>query len=234
MNMQTSFINTDMGQVDSSEDPDYTQSVVFGRDTDVLPILIRLHSSVADPQILDCTYNKGVMWKGLRYNVASLDIDPRHGTDYVGDCRDMAFIDRHFDILVFDPPHLPTAAATTGSSNVWRERYGITDQEGMGRDGDNVSEMFLPFLHSAKSVLRHGGIILAKLADLTHNHRYQWQHVDFIQAAQLAGMTPCDLLIKIDPSAGQMQSGKWQHPKHFRKTHCYWIVIRNSTRCERH
>ena len=102
----------------------------------------------------------------------------------------------------------------------------------MGRDGDNVGELFEPFLKDASRVLKPGGIILAKVADLVHNHRYHFQHVMFINAVQSCGMTPCDLMIKCDPNAGNLKSSKWESVKHFRKAHCYWIVVRNSDRCE--
>ena len=172
------------------------------------------------------------MWKGLDYPITTMDIDPSFNTDVVADFRDMPFADKSYDIIVFDPPHLPTNAATEHSSNIWRDRYGITSQTGMGRDGDNVSEMFLPFLHEAKRVLTPGGLVLAKIADLTHNHRYQWQHVDFINAVREIGMTACDMVIKVDPNAGNLKSSKWKKVKHLRKNHCYWMVVRNSKRCE--
>lgn len=44
---------------------------------------------------------------------------------------------------------------------------------------------------------------------------------------------PCDMLIKRDPSAGNMISGAWKNQMHLRRAHCYWIVLRNSNKCER-
>ena len=82
------------------------------------------------------------------------------------------------------------------------------------------------------TVLKIGGIVLAKIADIVHNHHYQWQQVDFINAVREVGMTPCDMMIKCDPCAGSLQSSKWNNVKHLRKAHCYWIVVRNSKRCE--
>lgn len=210
------------------------KSFLMGKDNQVIPILLNIHCNTETPLILDCTHNSGKMWKGLDYNLTTLDIDEQFKTDYIGDFRNMDFIgDQTYDVLVFDPPHLPTNGASKNSSNIWKTMYGITDTKGMGRDGDNISEMFLPFLKEAKRVLKNDGIILAKIADLTHNHRYQWQHVDFINAVNLiGGMTPCDMMIKADPSAGNLTSSKWKNVKHLRKSHCYWIVVRNSNRCE--
>jgi hypothetical protein len=160
-----------------------------------------------------------------------MDINPEFDLDFVGDFAKMPFDNGSMDVIVFDPPHLPTHAASVNSSKMWEKRYGVTDS-GEGREGDNVCGMFKGFLLEARRVLKVDGIVLAKIADLTHNHRYQWQHVDFINDVREVGMTPCDLMIKCDPNAGHLESSKWQHVKHLRKAHCYWIVVRNSDKCE--
>lgn len=90
----------------------------------------------------------------------------------------------------------------------------------------------LLFFKEAKRILKENGIVLAKIADIVHNHKYQWQHVDFIIAAREIGLTPCDMIIKADPNAGNLSSSKWKNIKHVRKAHCYWIVCRSGT-CER-
>jgi SAM-dependent methyltransferase len=206
------------------------RSVVHGRDRDVIPLLLDLHARPS-PRILDATYNRGVMWQGLDYVVTSMDIDPQFGTDVVGDFRSMPFLSGSFDVIVFDPPHLPAAAASEHSSGMWRTRYGIT-ADGDYRQGDNVSPAFAAFLVEAKRVLRPDGIVLAKIADLVHNHRYQWQHVDFVNAAMAVGLTPCDAVIKVDPAGANLSSSKWVNVRHLRREHTYWIVVRKG-RCER-
>jgi SAM-dependent methyltransferase len=204
-------------------------SIVNGRDKDVIPLLLQVHAPEA-PRILDATHNRGVMWKGLPYAVTSLDIAAEYEPDCVADCRAMPLADASFDVIAFDPPHLPAAVATAGSSGIQRTQYGLT-QHGDYRQGDNVSPLFVPFLHEARRVLSPGGIVIAKLSDFVHNHRYQWSHVDFINAASAVGMTPCDVIIKADPCASNLKSSKWQNVRHFRRAHCYWIVVRNG-RCE--
>jgi SAM-dependent methyltransferase len=207
------------------------KSVLIGRDNEAISILLDIHCNVSDPSILDCTYNTGKMWKGSSYKPFRMDINSDLDLDIVGDFKKMPFGDRHFDVIVFDPPHLPTNAASENSSCIWKSVYGITS-EGFGRDGDNVIGMFDPFLMEAKRVLREDGIILAKLADLVHNHRYQWQQVEFVNSVRKMKMTACDMMIKCDPSAGNLQSSKWKNVKHLRKAHSYWIVVRNSSKCE--
>jgi hypothetical protein len=210
-------------------------SGLMGNDRDALRLLLRVHAE-PDAQILDCTFNTGKMWRGIRdvYHVMTSDIDPSYGTDFVGDFRVLSsIVDRQFDVLVFDPPHLPLASASENSSGIWREQYGLTDDADSGRDGDNVSQLFRPFFHEAAQVLRPGGVVFCKMVDMVHNHRYQWQHIDLILAARMEGMTPCDMLVKIDPCGGNLKSSKWKNVHHLRRNHCFWIVVRNSSRCER-
>lgn len=209
-------------------------NILRGRDREAIEIAIEVHcENIDDPVILDCTHNQGTMWKGCRYSpTVRSDIDPSHLIDVAADFGALPFRDGTFDIIVFDPPHLPVAAASEHSSGIWMKRYGIT-AEGAGREGDDVSGMFVPFLIEAKRVLKAGGIVLAKIADIVHNHRYQWQMATFVNEASGIGLTPCDMLIKMDPAQGNLKSSKWKSVKHFRKACCFWIIIRNGRRCER-
>lgn len=207
-------------------------SVVVGTDADVIPLLIATHSVVASPTIVDVTHNVGVMWRGAGFSPAvRLDLDAAQAVDAVADCRALPLRDSSVDVLVFDPPHLPAASAGGGWAE-GRAAYGL-DTEATWREGDNIAPLFDGFLREAQRVLSDDGILLAKLVDLVHNHRYQWQHVDFIGACRAAGMTACDLAVKVDPTSGNLKSGRWERVLHLRRAHCYWIVVRPGARCER-
>lgn len=202
-------------------------SVVIGRDPETLDQLFAVKAPDA-VDILDVTFNKGVMWKGCsRRPTVTSDTNPDVPATHVADCRDLHFAtDGSFDVIVFDPPHLPNAVASAGSSGIEHAQYGLGGRAEW-REGDTISSLFPEFLTEAKRVLRPGGLIFAKLSDFVHNHKYQWVHVDFIQAVQESGMTPCDVVVKVDPCAGNLKSSKWQKVHHFRRGHCYWIVVRN-------
>lgn len=207
-------------------------SVIFGRDREVIPRLMEVHSPTATPVILDACHNRGVMWGGSGWTpTVRLDQDPTMSVSCVGDFRALPFGGSVFDVIAFDPPHLPNASGSSGSSGIERRQYGLTGDHDYG-SGDNVSPAFTPFLLEAERVLRPDGIVIAKIADLVHNHAYQFQHIDFIRAAQaVPGLTACDLLVKADPAAANLKSSKWQRVHHLRRAHCYWIVVRKG-RCE--
>ena len=208
-------------------------SIVMGRDKDVIPQLLATHA-VENPRIVDVTFNRGVMWKGTGITPVRVDVSREMSpdADHIADCRDLPFGDNSFDVVAFDPPHLPNASGSIGSSGIERAQYGLTGVNDFG-NGDNIHPLFAPFLVEARRVLSPDGIVVAKLADLVHNHRYQWQHVAFINAATSLGMTVCDVVIKADPAAANLKSSKWDRVYHFRRAHCYWLVVRPGTRCER-
>ena len=211
-------------------------SVLQGNDSMALDLLIGMHAECLDPVIADVTYGDGTMWKHSGYT-------PQLRTDIDGTlpnltgCHDFRDLpvgwESSLDVVVFDPPHLPNAAASakSGYEGIYGG-YGV-HVEGEGREGDGVGELFLPFMVEAKRVLVDGGIALCKIIDLVHNHRYQWQHLDLVMAAWWEGMVACDMLVVCHPSAGKLQSGRWQRVLHLRRAHCYWIVVRNGSRCER-
>ena len=148
--------------------------------------------------------------------------------DIVADFNNLPFADGEIDVLVFDPPHLPHAAASEKSDQGFARRYGLS----MGGGNSDISHFFPDFLREAERVLCRDGLIFAKLKDFVHNHAYQWTLADFIAAVRAQpGLTACDLIVKRDPSAGNMMSGRWQKAHHARNAHCWWVVVRKG-RCE--
>lgn len=96
----------------------------------------------------------------------------------------------------------------------------------------NISGLFDPFLREARRVLAPDGLVFAKLKDNVHNHAQQWVLARWINAVWATeGLTPCDLIVKRDPSAGMIDP-KWRTAHHARNVHCWWAVVRKG-RCER-
>jgi hypothetical protein len=213
---------------------------VLGKDPEVLEQLLELHA-VPHPRILDTTYGLGVMWRGIedRWKPVRMDLDPERGLDFIGNFLDMGlahyarrgnsgaptWFPELYDVVIWDPPHITDA----GKNSTMRSLYGLGSP---GLRANNISHFYAPFLEQAKLVLKENGVILSKLADQVHSARHQWQQVDFINAVRIAGMTPCDMIVKADPRAGTLM-GNWRTVRHTRNAHCYWIVVRNGTRCQR-
>jgi hypothetical protein len=169
------------------------------------------------------------MWKGLDTSgVVFCDINPDVRPDIVCDFRSLPFGDSELSAIVFDPPHLPSAAGSEKSMVRFVSDYGLDRTV----KGDNIAAVFAPFLVEAKRVLKDDGLIFAKLSDFVHNHRYQWMLVEWVLAVRsVPGLTPTDLIIKRDPSAGSLASGRWEATHHARRAHCWWAVVRKG-KCE--
>lgn len=203
-------------------------SVIEARDREVLRFLLDFYAWPT-ATVLDVTANRRKMWDMIAWpKVTYIDIDPAVGPDIVADFRILPVASASYDVLVFDPPHLPAAAASRASCRQMISDYGLTHAP----RADNVSLYHTPFLAEAVRVLRPDGLIFCKLKDFVHNHQYQWSLVDFITAVRRQpGLTPCDLIVKRDPSGGNLKSGRWKRTHHVRNAHCWWIVVRKG-RCE--
>ncbi len=178
-------------------------------------------------KILDATVNTGRFWCGSKRPVTGLDIDPAHKPDHVGDNRDMPFEDSSFDVVVYDPPHIPNQGKDR--SKDFNTRFGLVLKSTI-EQGHNFSYLYPPFCKEAYRVLRSEGILFCKIADYVHSHRFQWAHIALVGAAVEVGFTACDCIVKL--RKGPIIDPKWKKAHHARRQHCYWIIFRKSKKCE--
>lgn len=205
-------------------------SVFVGRDPELLQHMLEFYAP-RGASVLDVTANSRKMWQGVTWGgkVTFSDIDPTQNPDIVADFRSLPVESGSVDVLVFDPPHLSSAAASSKSLPVMAAQYGLSHTP----QGDDISlSLLVPFAVEAARVLKPEGVILAKLKDHVHNHQYRWILTDWVNAVRaVPGLTPCDLRIKVDPSGGNLKSGRWGKAHHARASHCWWAVVRKG-RCE--
>jgi len=205
-------------------------SVWEGSDGELIERMLNFYPSILPEPILDSTYNTGRFWKNSGRRVVSMDINEKYKPMIVGDNRVMAGIpDAAFGTVVYDPPHVGPQGRDK-SRKRFDEDFGATVECGK-EQGWSLSYLYPPFLKQAKRVLKPNGLLLAKITDMVNNHRSRWPHCDFMQMADEAGFTVCDLIVKV--RTGPMRSNKWKNAHHARKRHCFWIICRNGDRCER-
>ncbi len=205
-------------------------SVWDGNDCDLIEQMLLFYPTIPPNPILDATYNAGRFWKRSTRKVVSMDIDPQHKPDIVGDNRIMSGVaDGLFGVVVYDPPHVGPQGRDK-SCKRFDVDFGATMACGKEHNW-TLSYLYPPFLAQARRVLRADGLLLAKITDMVNSHRSRWAHCDFMRMAEEAGFTVCDLIIKV--RRGPMMSTKWKTSHHARKRHCFWIVCRNGKSCER-
>ncbi len=210
---------------DSNYDP--LPSIWNGDDAELLDKMLNFYPRKKPKDILDATVNGGRIWRGLDWNFIGMDIDPAQNPDVVADNTDMPFDDSSFDVVVYDPPHIPNQGKDR--SKDFNTRFGLT-RKSPKEEGYNFSFMFPPFTREAYRVLRREGLLLCKIADYIHNHRYQWAHIELVRAAQEVGFKACDCIIKI--RKGPIVDPRWRVAHHARRQHVYWLVFRKSDKCE--
>ena len=202
-------------------------SVWEGEDSDLLELMLDFYPQHCPQRILDATVNVGRFWRGSQRDVIGLDINRRFSPSVVGDNLSMPFRDESFDVVVYDPPHVPNQGKDKQKD--FNTRFGLVVKSS-GENGYNLSHLFSPFVTEANRVLRTEGILFSKITDYVHNHRLQWAHVDLIQAAVDTGFVACDSVVKVRKSP--IVDPKWQRAHHARRRHSYWLIFRKSNRCE--
>ena len=202
-------------------------SVWDGDDSELLDRMLRFYPHKLPERVLDATANERRFWRGKGWPVIALDLNPAYRPDVLGDCTCLPFSNSSFDVVVYDPPHIPNQGQDRTKD--FQERFGLRLKSSK-ETGYNLSFMYLPFVKEASRVLRPDGVLLCKVTDYVHNHRLQWAHIDLIQAAVTVGLCPCDCIVKI--RQGPIIDPKWKMAHHARRHHCYWIVFRKSNKCE--
>ncbi len=209
--------------------PKYTPlgSIWDGSDDELLDQLLNFYPRKPPERILDATVNGGRFWRGSKRWVIGIDIERSHRPTIVADNSCMPFGDNFFNVVVYDPPHIPNQGRDR--SKDFNTRFGLVLKSSK-QNGYVFAHTYPPFLREAYRVLEPEGILLCKIADYIHNHQYQWAHIDFVQAAAKVGFCPCDCIIKI--RKGPIIDPKWKVAHHTRRQHCYWLIFRKSEKCE--
>lgn len=202
-------------------------SVWYDEDCELIERLLLFYPRKRPEKILDATVNGGRFWRGSNRPVIGMDIDFRHKPTVVADNTMMPFSDSSFDVIVYDPPHIPNQGKDKLKD--FNRRFGLVLRSSK-ENHYTFSHTFPPFLSEAYRVLRTEGILPAKITDYVHHHRYQWAHIELINAAGVIGFRPCDCIVKI--RKGPIIDPRWKTAHHSRRHHCYWLVFRKSKKCE--
>lgn len=189
--------------------------------------MLEFYPRKAPELILDATVNAGRFWRENHRRIIGLDVDPGCKPDVIGDCTRLPFGNCVFDVVVYDPPHIPNQGIDrTKDFNI---RFGLK-LKSSAETGYNFGYTYPPFMEEAYRVLKPEGVLFSKITDYVHNHRLQWAHIHLIAAATAVGFAACDCIVKV--RKGPIMDPKWKIAHHARRRHCYWLVFRKSPKCE--
>ncbi len=196
-------------------------------DAELLETMLTFYPHREPDRILDATMNCGRFWRGSSRAVIGIDVNPQYHPHIVADNRQLPFGDEFFDVVVYDPPHLPNY----GRDGVkdFSTRFGLVLKSDASTEYD-LKHLYSPFTCEAFRVLRQDGILFCKVTDYVHNHRTHWAHIDLHLAAVSSGFCPCDLIIKI--RRGPIVDPKWKVAHHAKRRYAFWLVFRKAENCE--
>jgi hypothetical protein len=218
----------DFGLVDKpKESYQPLPSVWDGDDSELLEQMLNFYPRTEPKLILDATINWGRFWLGSKRPIIGLDINSGYRPNVVGNNMQMPFKSASVDVVVYDPPHIPNQGKDQKKD--FQDRFGLVLRSPK-ENGYNFNHLYGPFAEEAYRVLKPEGILLCKITDYIHHHRYQWAHVELINAASAVGFRPCDCIIKI--RKGPIIDPRWKKAHHTRRQHCYWLIFRKSKKCE--
>ena len=98
--------------------------------------------------ILDATVNSGRFWRDSQRRVIGLDIETRHRPSDCADNTSMPFSDSAFDVIVYDPPHIP---------NQGRDKLKDFNTR-LGLGGRSAKENGYSFAHTYPAFVRERGV----------------------------------------------------------------------------
>ncbi len=202
-------------------------SIWDGDDSGLLELMLSFYPRSQPKTILDATINRGRFWIGSQRIVIGLDISPHYRPNVVGDNMQMPFKSDSLDVVVYDPPHIPNQGKDNQKD--FQDRFGLV-LKSPKENGYNFNHLYGPFSQEAYRILKPEGILLCKVTDYIHHHRYQWAHVELVNAASKVGFKPCDCIVKI--RKGPIIDPRWKRAHHTRRHHCYWLIFRKSNKCE--
>lgn len=166
---------------------------------------------------LDCTYSKGVMWRGLEsiHPKFCSDLLPQH--DFV---EELSSTDLHLkfeslDSIVFDPPFLFRNRKSDNKDK-------ISARFSYFKSYEELKEMYSNSLKSFYKTIKKGGYVFFKCQDMTDNKFFP-SHVFIISKATEIGFELKDIGIKISKSKLQRDAVQQNC---LAKTHSYWIVLK--------
>ena len=201
-------------------------SVWDGEDSILLEQMLSFYPQREPVRILDATVGGWRFWKNSSRPVVGMDLRVRNRPSVVGSSSSMPFRESSFDVVVYDPPHVP---------NQGKDKLkDFTDRFGLGvrstkENGYSFAHTFPPFLKEAYQILKQGCCRRMSQFPFTTT-ALEWAHVNLIEAAEAVGFVACDCIIKV--RKGPIVDPKWKTAHHSRRQHAYWLVFRKSRDCE--
>jgi len=118
-------------------------SVCEGEDSVLLEQMLNFYARSEPERILDATVGGWRFWKNSSRPIVGMDLKLRNRPTVIGDNGSMPFRASSFDVVVYDPPHVPNQGKDKLKDFTSRFGLGVRSTK---ENGYSFSHTFPPFL----------------------------------------------------------------------------------------
>ena len=199
---------------------DTVESVVKTQDNGTLIAAVAVLHIPDGALVVDTTYGKGLFW--TQYRPDNLVMHDLHTVDGV-DFRNLPEGDGSVDVVVFDPPYMPSGGKETTILEM-RDRYGISRNDGSGNRNTvaDVAALYVGGIAEAYRVLKPEGRLLVKTMDFVYGGQYRTMRHHVVTTAIDVGFTQIDEFIH-HSGVGPQPGGRVQRTS--RRAHSFLCVF---------
>jgi hypothetical protein len=163
---------------------------------------------------LDMTYGRGNFWDGSAHvRITAHDALAERAPNGAADFRHLPYPPRSFDVVLFDPPHLPDG----GADSIMATRYGTYTYA-------ELMQVIPAGVLEAWRLARLG--IVVKVTDAIHDEQLQLES-DWVREA-LGWLRPYDLVHQVRPRA--LVNSRWEEQLSAYNNGASFLVFRRNPR----
>jgi hypothetical protein len=193
---------------------------VYNSNYEVIKNIMTLYK--IDQFDLDCTYSRGLFWKGLPQPKIKTDLDPVTEDTIQADSEHLPFEDNSMKSVMWDPPFVISGKSykenKDGSSVTAKRFQGYTTY-------DKLTENYYNTLKELYRICEKDGLVVMKLMDTVSGGKNHLTHVMVVNMAMKIGFYPRDLFILVAKMRINSFGSKWHKQEHARKHHCYYLIL---------
>jgi len=187
---------------------------------DVIKNIMKLYN--IDQFDLDCTYSRGLFWKGLPSPKNKTDLTPVTEDTIKANSEDLPFGDESMRSIMYDPPF------GVGGKDYKTDKEGsslIPKRFQIYTTFQQLTDNYYNTLKELYRVTTPGGLVVMKSQDVVSGGKNHFTHVMAMNMAHKIGFYPRDLFILLAKGRIHSFGGRWKVQHHARKHHSYFWVF---------
>lgn len=202
------------------------RSIYFDQQ-EILNNILFLHNK-NNPLDLDCTYSKGVFYKGGKVRKPRLKTDkfPQTPDTIEADSTNLPFANSIVSSIMFDPPfiiHGKVKETKRNSCIMFKRFSGYENYE-------QLKNHYYFTLKECFRVLNDEGIVIMKIQNTVSSGKQHMTHYFTIKSAIEIGFYVLDEFVLLNKQKITSFGGKWKEQQHAMKHHSFFLVFKKTNK----